>query len=328
MELTKKRLAGLTVVLTLIYFIPLVFLPESIVGNRGDNFLLFAPRLLFLAGTAAVATAFVLLFVFKRKFVMGQLFAFQRYKYYMGLMIKRDFISRYRKSIFGVIWSWLNPLLMMLVMAAVFSHLFGGVFNVPHFPVYLFSGQLIFNFFSEGTTQAMTSLINNEAIIKKIYVPKYVFPLTKVLSAFVNMGFTFIAFIIILLFSGVQLQWTLILMPIPILYTFVFTLGVSMFISSFAVFYRDVTHLWAVLMQLLFFMTPIMYPVEILPDWIEPFYWLNPMVHFVMYFRDVAMFGVVPNLWANMVCIGFALASLCLGTYMFMSKQDRYIHNM
>jgi ABC-2 type transport system permease protein len=81
-------------------------------------------------------------------------------------------------------------------------------------------------------------------------------------------------------------------------------------------------------MQLLFFLTPIMYPVDILPEWIVPFYWLNPMVHFVEYFRDVAMFGVVPNLWANMVCIGFALASLCLGTYMFMSKQDRYIHNM
>ncbi|MCL2247745.1 MAG: ABC transporter permease [Oscillospiraceae bacterium] len=326
MELTKKRLAGITFALTIIYFISLIFLPESIVGNRGDNFFLFAPRLLFLAGTAAVATAFVLLFVFKRKFVMGQLFAFQRYKYYMGLMIKRDFISRYRKSIFGVIWSWLNPLLMMLVMAAVFSHLFR--WDVEHFPVYLFSGQLIFNFFSEGTTQSMTSLISNEAIIKKIYVPKYVFPLTKLLSAFVNMAFTFIAFLIILLFSGVQLQWTLILMPIPIFYTFVFTLGVSMFISSFAVFYRDVTHLWGVLMQLLFFLTPIMYPVDILPDWIIPFYWLNPMVHFVEYFRDVAMFGVVPNLWANMVCIGFAVASLCLGTYMFMSKQDKYIHNM
>ncbi|MCL2221594.1 MAG: ABC transporter permease [Oscillospiraceae bacterium] len=326
MELTKKRLAGLTVSLTVIYFIPLLYLPESIVGDRPDNFLLFLPRILFFAITAAIATAFILLLLFKRDFITGQLFAFSRYKYYIGLMIKRDFVSRYRKSILGIIWSTLNPLLMMIVMAVVFSYLFR--FDIPHVAVYIFSGQLIFNFFSEGTSTAMNSIISNEAIIKKIYVPKYVFPLTKVLTASVNMGFTFIAFLFVLFFSGIEFHWTVFLVPIPIIYTFVFTLGISMFISSFAVFFRDITHLWGVFMQLVFFLTPIMYPVEILPEWIIPFYWFNPMVHFVEYFRELTMLGTVPNLWANMVCIGFALASLCMGTFVFMSRQDKYILNM
>jgi len=326
MELTKKRLAGLTIVLSVIFFVPLFFLPESIVGDRPDNLLLFIPRILFFAITAAVSVAFILIYFFKRKFVLNQLFTFSRYKYYVGLMIKRDFISRYRKSVLGVIWSMLNPILAMLVMTAVFSTIFGS--DIPHFHIYVFTGQLILNFFTEATFGAMGSIFGNEGVIKKIYVPKYVFPLTKVVSAAVNMGFVFLAFLIMLLFSGVPFNLTMFLMPIPMIYTFVFALGIAMLISSLAVFFRDITHLWGVLMTLLFFLTPIMYPVEMVPYWLEPFYWFNPIVHFVQYFRHVAMWGTIPGLWENMICIGFALSSLCIGTYVFMINQDKYILNI
>ena len=326
MKFTKKRVAMLTVIMTVVFFIPLFFMPESIVGDRPDHLLLFIPRILFLAVTAAITVACILIFVFRREFIMGQLFAFSRYKYYMGLMIKRDFISKYRKSMLGILWSMLNPLLMMLVMYIVFSQVFR--FEIPHFPVYLFSGQLIFNFFSASTSEAMTSIINNEAVIKKIYVPKYIFPLTKVISASVNMGFTFIAFLVILSFSGIGFHWTQLLVPIPIFYTFIFSLGIAMLVSSIAVFFRDLIHLWGVAMQVLFFLTPIMYPIHIIPDRIMPFYWFNPMVHFVEYFRQLVMHGTVPSLWANMVCIGFALASFCIGTYVFMLNKDKYIFSM
>jgi len=326
MELTKKRVAWITVVLTVVFFIPLLYLPESIVGDRPDNFLLFFPRILFFAITAAITTIFILLFIFRRDYISGQLFAFSRYKHYMALMIKRDLVSRYRKSILGILWSMLNPLLTMLIMTAVFSQLFGV--DTPHFAVYVFSGQLILNFFTEATSGAMVSIFHNEGVIKKIYVPKYIFPLNKIVTASVNMGFVFIPFLLILLFSGIEFSWTQLLIPIPVIYTFVFSLGIGMLVSSLAVFYRDITHLWGVLMTLLFFMTPIMYPIEIIPEWLVPFYWFNPMVHFVEYFRQVAMLGTVPSLWANMVCIGFALSSLCIGTYVFMSKQDKYILNM
>jgi len=323
MALTKKTMALLTVVLAMTYTVALYFLPISGIIERHDNMLLFVPKIVFLAIIGAISTCFLLILIFKRDFISWQLLSFSRYKSYLRLMIRRDFVSRYRKSILGVLWSLLNPLLTMLVLSMVFSKLFG--ITTPFFPVYLLSGQVIFNFFNEATTMAMNSVIASEGIIKKIYVPKYIFPLSKVVSSLVNLGFSFIAFMIIFLSMGVPFNWTMVLIPLPIIYTFVFALGVAMFMSSMAVFFRDLTYLYGVLLTLWMFMTPIMYPVSILPDWLLPYYGLNPLYHFVDYFRSVAMWGIVPDLWSNLVCISFALASLCLGTYVFMIKQDRYI---
>jgi len=238
-------------------------------------------------------------------------------------MIKRDFMTRYRKSVFGVLWSLLNPLLNMLVLTMVFQYLFR--FQVENFPVYFLGGQMIFAFFSESTSLAMNSVINNEAIIKKIYVPKYVYPLSTVISSMVNLCFSFIAFLFVFIITGAQFQWTMLLIPIPIIYLFVFSLGIAMLMSSLTVFFRDLKHLYTVLLTLWMFLTPIMYPVDIVPDVYMPFYGLNPLFHFVTYFRNLALWGTVPDLWANMVCIGFSLASLCVGTYVFMVRQNRYI---
>jgi len=323
MTLTKKRLAVIAILLAVVYFIPLMFLPETIVGDRGDNLLLFIPRILFLALTAAMVTVFVLVFVFKRDFISWQIFSFNRFKHLLRLLVKRDFVTRYRKSALGVVWSLLNPLLTMLIMTLVFSHLFR--FQIEHFPVYILSGQMIFGFFSESTSSAMSSLIGNAAIINKVYVPKYVFPLAKVLSSLVNLLFSFIAFLLVFTITGVPFRWTMLLIPIPIIYIFVFSLGVAMLMSSLVVFFRDLTHLYSVFLTMLMFLTPIMYPIDIIPEHLLPFWGFNPMYHFVDYFRALTLWGFVPDLWSNIVCIGFALASLCAGTYVFMRQQDRYI---
>ena len=323
MILTKKRLALITVLLSVAYFIPLVFLPESVIGDRGGDFLLFAPKILFLALTAAIVTAFILVIIFKRDYIRWQLFSFNRFKHFLRLLVKRDFISRYRKSVLGVVWSLLNPLLTMLVLTWVFSNIFR--FQIENFPVYLLSGQLIFNFFSESTLQAMGSVIGNEGIIKKVYVPKYVFPLARVLSSLVNLLFSFIAFLFVFIITGVEFQWTMLLLPIPLIYTFVFSLGIAMLMSSMAVFFRDLTYLYGVLITLLTFMTPLFYPVSILPDNMVLVIGFNPIYHFVDYFRNLTLWGVVPDLWSNMVCIGFSLAALCGGTYVFARQQDRYM---
>jgi ABC-type polysaccharide/polyol phosphate export permease len=205
----------------------------------------------------------------------------------------------------------------------VFSFLFR--FEIANFPVYLLSGQIIFGFFSESTNQAMGTLIANAGILKKVYVPKYVFPLSRVLSSLVNLCFSFLAFLLVFIITRAPLHWTMALIPIPIIYTFIFALGIGMLLSSLAVFFRDLTYLYAIFLTLLMYLTPIFYPVSILPERVRVFIGLNPMFHFVDYFRNVALNGVVPDLWANIVCIGFALSALCCGVYVFMSKQDRYI---
>ena len=323
MTLTKKRVALITTVLTVVFFVLLFFLPESVVGSRNDNMLLFAPKLVFLAVTAAILTAFILILIFKRNFLAGQLATFNRFKYLLVQMVKRDFVARYRKSVLGVLWSLLNPLLTMLVMTMVFSYVFRR--EIEHFPAYLLSGLILYNFFNESTTRAMSSIIENEGIIKKVYVPKYVFPLSRVTSSLVNLLFSFLAFLLVFTVTGVPFKWTMLLLPIPMIYTFIFSLGVAMFMSSLSVFFRDLTYLYGVLLTLWFYLTPLIYPIEIIPGWALPFFGLNPLFHFITYFRNLTLAGVVPDLWANMVCVGFALTSLCIGTYVFMARQDRYI---
>ena len=322
-ELTKKRLALITVFLAVVYFILMLFLPESIVGTRAENMVMFAIKVGFLSVSAAVTTAVVLMFIFKRDFISWQLYSFNRFKHLLRLLIKRDFISRYRKSVLGVLWSLFNPLLTMLVMTLVFSYLFR--FQIENFPVYLLSGNIIFGFFNESTTQAMSSLIANESIIKKVYIPKYIFPLSRVLSSLVNLLFSFIAFLLVFIFTRAPFHVTILLFPIPIIYTFVFSLGVAMILSSMAVFFRDITYLYGILLTLLTYLTPLFYPIEIIPERFQPFMGFNPLYHFVDYFRSLALRGVVPGFWANAVCLGFSLAALCCGVYAFMAKQDRYI---
>jgi len=318
-----RRLALATVIIVIAYFLLLLLLPESIVGARGDNLLLYIPKILFLALSAAIVTAFVLILVFKRDFVSWQWISFNRFKHLLRLLVKRDFISRYRKSVLGVLWSLLNPLLTMLVMTWVFSNLFK--IQIENFPVYMLSGQIIFGFFSESTTLGMGSVIANEGMIRKIYVPKYIFPLARVLSSLVNLLFSFLAFLLVFIVTRAPFHWTMLLLPIPVIYTFVFSLGVAMILSSLAVFFRDLTYLYGVFIVLLTYLTPLFYPVDILPDWMIPIIGLNPMFQFVDYFRELVLRGTVPDLWSNMVCIGFALAALCGGFYVFMKQQDKYI---
>jgi len=323
MLLTKKRLALITIILTIVYFIPMLALPESIVGARAENMLLYAPKIFFLAMTASITTAVILVFIFKRDFIKWQAASFGRFRHLLRLLVRRDFVSRYRKSILGVLWSLLNPLLTMLVMTFVFSYIFSR--QIDYFPVYLISGQLIYGFFRESTTQSMTSVIRNEGIIKKVYVPKYIFPLSRVLSSLVNLIFSFLAFLLVFIVVRAPFRWTMLLLPIPIIYTFIFSLGVAMLMSSLAVFFRDLRYLYEVFTLLLMYLTPIFYPAEILPPRVLALIGFNPLYHFVDYFRDLALRGVVPDLWSNMVCIGFALAALCCGTFIFMSQQERHI---
>lgn len=320
---TKKRFILYTFIFSVIYLIPLLYLPETVVGARANNQVFYVSKLFFLSTTAAISTSIAVIFIVKKDYVRSQIATFERFKYLLYFLVKRDFVSRYRKSVLGILWSLLNPLLTMVVMTLVFSHLFK--FEIANFPVYLLSGQIIFGFFSEATTLAMGSVIAGEGIIKKVYVPKYIFPLSRVVSSLVNLMFSTLAFLLIYFITKVPFQWTLLLTPIPILYTFVFTLGLSMLLSSMAVFFRDLSYIYGVLLTLVMYFTPIFYPVSILPDYLVPVIGLNPMYHFIDYFRNLAINGIIPGLWENMVCAGFSLASLCIGLYVFMSQQDKHI---
>lgn len=245
------------------------------------------------------------------------------YRSLLYQLVRRDFLAKYKRSILGILWSLLNPLLTMIVMVVVFSYIFR--FDIENFPVYVLSGQLIFNLFNEATTSAMGSVIGNSSLIKKVAVPRYIFPLSKVITALVNMALSLLAFIIVMIVTGETFHVSMLVMFLPIVYTFLFALGVGLFLSAELVFFRDINYLYSLLIFTLGYFTPLFYPISIIPDKYMWLIRLNPLVHYVQCFRDAAIYGVFPSLSQHCICIVIAVASLVIGLYVFYKRQDKFI---
>jgi len=248
---------------------------------------------------------------------------FKKYKSLLNDLVTRDFKVKYRRSALGFLWSILNPLLMMIVITSVFQTLFR--FEIENFPVYYLSGSLIYNFFSEATSSALTSVVNASALIKKVYIPKYIFPLEKVLFSCINMLFSFTSVIIIIIILKAKVYWTIILIPIPMIYITAFCVGIGLILATFQVFFRDVGHLYSVLLTAWFYLTPIIYPVDILPANILGLVKLNPVYYFVDYARQLILYGTLPDLHINLICLAFSSSFLLLGLIIFKHRQDSFI---
>lgn len=248
---------------------------------------------------------------------------FVKYRSLLSNLISRDLKVKYRRSILGVLWSVLNPLLMMIVITIVFSTIFR--FDIPNFPIYYLTGSLIYNFFSESTSSAMYAVVSNAPLLKKVYIPKYIFPLERTMFAFVNLLFSFIALIIGLIFVPVQPNLLMFLIPVPILYTFVFSLGIGMALSALSVFVRDLFHLYSVLLVAWMYLTPIFYPISIIPENLMPLMKLNPLYYYIDYFRNIFMYGVMPTVEDNLICLLFALVSLVVGVLIFRKTQKNFV---
>lgn len=248
---------------------------------------------------------------------------FGKYKYLLKNLIVKDIKLKYRRSILGILWSVLNPLLMMLVISAVFSSIFKV--SVENFPIYYLTGSTLFNMLAETTNSSMTSILDSSSLIKKVYIPKYIFPLEKCMFGFINFLFSMIAVAIMYVIFGYPLHWTVLLFPIPVFYTLVFSIGLGMILSAMSVFFRDIVHLYSVLLTAWNYFTPIVYPYAILNDKIKAIMHLNPMFYYVEYFRDVLMYNTVPSWTMNLICSAIAFGTLLIGLLFFKKKQDKFI---
>ncbi len=250
-----------------------------------------------------------------------------RLKKYIPLLknlVSRDLKVKYRRSVLGFVWSVLNPILMALVLNAVFSRLFR--FDIEYFAVYYLTGSLIFNFVIECTTGSMTSIIDSASLIKKVYIPKYIFPLEKCCFAFINMLFSSVAVVLIMLIQGTPFSFTALLFPIPMIYAFVFAYGFSLVLSSMMVFFRDMQHLWSVWTAIWMYLTPIIYPAKLLADNGLGFVMkANPMYYYTTYLREIVMYGRVPSLDFNIICFVFAGLMMVIGGFVFNKAQDKFI---
>ena len=246
-----------------------------------------------------------------------------QYKPLLKELVSRDLRVKYRRSFLGYIWSLLNPLMMMAVMTVVFSYMFR--FDIPNYPLYLICGQTLWTFFNESTNMAMQSVILNGALIRKVYIPKYIFPISRVMSSFVTMSFSLTAILIVMLVTRVPLTWNLLLIPIPLALLLLFSMGVGMALSALAVYFRDLVHLYGVLTMAWMYFTPIFYPVTALPEKLLFYIQFNPMYHYITFFREVVLYGIFPaaNLWIG--CISFSVLFFVAGLLIFRKMQRNFI---
>ena len=251
--------------------------------------------------------------------VMG----FFKYKDLLYELVNRDIKIRYRRSVLGLLWTVLNPILMMAVMTLVFAGFFKS--NIQDFPIYFFGGNILFAFVTESTTNAMNSIVGSGSLIKKVYVPKYLFPVSKVLSSVVNLFFSFVAMLLVMLVLRVKIHVTMLLAPVILIYVIVFSVGLGMLLSTAQVFFRDTGHLYSVFTLAWMYMTPIFYPRELLEENLSIVLKINPMIHFIDYMRDIVLNNVVPSLQENLICMAISLVFLLAGIIVFYRKQDKFI---
>ena len=248
---------------------------------------------------------------------------FFQYKDLLFNLVSRDIKVRYRKSFLGMLWTVLNPLLMMIVMTIVFSTLFKS--TIDNFPVYFLAGNLIFTLNSEITNNCTYAIIGNASLLKKVYIPKYLFPLSKAGSALVNLMFSLIAMFLVMIILRVPFLPTLLLLPIPIAYAFIFSLGLGLLLSAVTVYFRDIAYFYSVLLLAWNYFTPVFYPIEILPDFARKLMQLNPLYHYIDYMRNLILHGVVPGITENFVCLLMSVMMLVIGVCVFYRKQDNFI---
>lgn len=256
-------------------------------------------------------------------YVQEKINAFRRFMPLLGELVVRDIKVRYRHSVLGLVWTVLNPLLMMTVITFVFSTLFRQ--NIPNYPIYYLSGSLLFSFNSESTTTALNSIITNSSLIKKVYIPKYLFPFSNILSGLVNLGFSLIAMFVVMVITGTPFHVTLLLIPIPIFYTFLFATGLGILLSALTVYFRDIAHFYSVFILAWTYFTPIFYPVEILGEKALMLMRLNPMYHYIFFMRELVVNGNFPSMKENLLCLLIGLFMVLIGLLVFYKKQDKFV---
>lgn len=249
---------------------------------------------------------------------------FWQYKDLLKLLVSRNLKLKYRRSVLGYVWSVLNPLLTMTVMAIVFSTMFSR--NIENFPVYLFCGQLLFNFMNNSTHQAISSITGNASLLKKTYVPKYIFTVAKITSGVVDLVFSMGALLIVMLATGARFTWYFLLFPFVILQLYIFCVGLGLFLAQANVFFRDIQYIYNAVTTAWLYLTPIFYPLEALS---EELIWVvkhcNPMYFYIGQFRDLVYIGTMPGPVIILSGCVAALAMLGIGIWSFARSEDRFI---
>ena len=259
----------------------------------------------------------------KADIIAAAFLAVKKYRFLIKQLVSRDFKIKYKRSVLGVFWSFLNPLLTMLVQYFIFSTIFKS--DIENFPVYLLIGNVSFNFFNEACSMGLMSILGNSGLITKVYMPKYIYPLTRVMSSVVNLLISLIPLVIVSLVTGMHFHKSALLAFYFLVCLIIFTLGVVMLLSSAMVFFRDVQFLWSVISMIWMYATPLFYPETILPDEFKFVLQINPLYHIIKAERTCIMAGVSPDPVVYVRCLLMALAALLIGSLVFKKTQNKFV---
>lgn len=249
---------------------------------------------------------------------------FERHQFLFEELVKRDFKKKYKRTVLGMAWSVLSPLLTLLIMRLVFTQFFGR--GMAHYTTYLFCGNLVFSYFNESTSQGMSSLMGNAGIFSKVNVPKYMFLFSKNVQTLINFGLTLCVFFLFCILDGITFTWKFVLLLYPIGCLVLFNIGVGLILSAMFMFFRDIQYLWSVFTQLLMYMSAIFYTIDGYSQTAQNLFLLNPIYLHIRYFRKIVIDGVIPSVWFHLLMAADVLIVLGIGCWMYKKYNHRFLY--
>ncbi len=262
----------------------------------------------------------------KREPILGVVLSLSKYSFLIRQLVSRDFKTKYKRSVLGMLWSFLNPLLTMSIQYVVFSTIFQS--TIPNFVVYLLSGIICFNFFNEATSMCLMSIIGNATLINKVYVPKYIYPFSRTISSTVNLLLSLVPLLIMMLITRTPITPAVLLLPFALVMLFFFSYGIGLILATMMVFFRDTQFLWGIFSMLLMYLTPIFYPESIIPARFLPIYRLNPINRVITFIRTLLIDGISPEPIAYLECLLLCLIPFLIGVLIFRRNQDKFVLNI
>ena len=305
---------------------------ELYLKTRGINVLWLGQHYWYMAAIGLIVIVAYLYYVVycnkknRKNAFLSVLYSLQKYSFLVCQLVKRDFKTKYKRSALGVCWSFLNPLLTMVVQYVVFSTLFST--GVANYPVYLLTGIVLFNFFNEACTLGLSSITGNASLITKVYVPKYIYPMARVLSSLINLGLSLIPLFIVTFITGIYPKPAFLLLIYPLICLTIFSMGVSYLLSTLMVFFRDTQFIWNVLIMIWLYATPIFYTENIIPASALKIYHCNPLYQFITFARTILINGVSPAPMAYVYCFICSVIPFLFSLYIFKKNQDKFIFSL
>ena len=248
----------------------------------------------------------------------------RKHRFLFEELVKRDFKKKYKRTILGMAWSVLSPLLQLLVLTLVFTQFFGR--TTPHFMIYIFCGNLVFSFFSDATKGGMGAIMGNAGIFTKVNVPKYLFLLSRNMQSLINFGLILIVFFTFVALDGLPFTWRFLCLLFPVVCLILFNIGVGMILSALFVFFRDTQYLYDVFTMLLMYMSAIFYTIEQYDYSVQCLFLLNPVYLFIRYFRKIVIEATVPTFWFHLLMLADTLIVVGVGCWMYKKYNTKFLY--